>query len=174
MKGKRNFSQGGSRAFWCHFLVTLVGPTGLFFLTGCVSPQLEEDRRTVSRLGLQESSVETKVERGEALMIEDILALHEAGAETGFIQRAVERGGGVYSLQTEDLERLREAGVADSLINYLLRTPFSGAEGARRPPHFYPYPYYRSGFHPGSHLFYFHRFGHYRPHSFYHRRHHYW
>lgn len=97
--------------------------------------------------------VKEKMVEGLPLKLEEVGELGESGLSQEIILKALRSAGGSYQLLTRDIDRLRAAGLADEVLDYLLSTP------ARRPlyyPYLYSYPsfyhrdYYYDSHHYGS------------------------
>lgn len=82
-----------------------------------------------------------KMKHGDPLELGDIIELSRRGLPTHFIIEYLHDTYFVYHLTPEDEQRLKSAGVAQNIIEYLLATP--GMFGPRIGPHPYgPYgPY---------------------------------
>lgn len=61
-----------------------------------------------------------KVERGQQLSVNDVIALHKSGLGDRKIMDLIDRTGSVYDLSTSQVHRLERAGVSDRVINYMM------------------------------------------------------
>jgi hypothetical protein len=95
--------------------------------------------------------------------LEEIVELNQNGAPDEIIIRALAGSRAVYKLNTADVQRLRQAGVSDAIIDFTLasRVRYAGAA--------YRYPRYHYGYYD------YPRYGSFRyrsyPYRYYHRRH---
>ena len=103
-----------------------------FFLTACgLSEQQKADYASVQRSGVS-SAVYDKMMHGDNLSVYDIKALARAHVNDGIILRYLRDQGTVYDLNSDDVTGLREAGVSQSIVDYMLQTPRTYA------PDYYP------------------------------------
>ena len=103
-------------------------------LAGCgLSDQQIADYASVQRSGVS-PAIYDKMVHGDALSLFDIKALARAHVNDGIVIRYLRDQGTVYYLTSDDVTGLRKAGVSQSVVDYMLRTP--GAYGPG------PYPYY--------------------------------
>lgn len=63
-----------------------------------------------------------RVDNGEQLSIHDIISLHQAGVSDDKIIELIQKTNSRYMLNTYKIDRLKEAGVSDRVINYMLNT----------------------------------------------------
>jgi len=77
----------------------------------------EEDRANVNSTSPNTSK---KLDRGERLSVNDIIALHEAGISDQKIIALIDKTDSHYTLSTSDIHRLENAGVSDKVINYMM------------------------------------------------------
>ena len=63
-----------------------------------------------------------RVDNGEQLSINDIISLHNAGVSDSKIIELIQKTNSRYTLNTYKIQRLREAGVSDTVINYMMQT----------------------------------------------------
>ena len=104
-------------------LLVLVVP--LLFTACGLSPQQKADYARVQSSGVS-SAVYDKMVHGDDLSLYDIKALTRAGVSDGVILRYLRDHGTVYYLNSGDVADLRRAGVSQSIVDYMLRTPGSG------------------------------------------------
>lgn len=78
------------------------------------------------RHALDNSSPQTlqKVDRGEQLSIEDVKKMSEAGISEEKIIATIHSTGSIYHLSTSDVEELKNAGVSQRIIDYMLKTAY--------------------------------------------------
>jgi hypothetical protein len=104
-------------------------------LAACgLSEQQKADYASVGRSGVS-SAIYDKMVHGDALSLYDIKALARAHVSDGVILRYLRDQSTVYLLNTADVENLRDAGVSQSIVDYMLATPHI------YPPNVYPAPY---------------------------------
>jgi hypothetical protein len=106
-------------------------------LAGCgLSDEQKADYASVQRSGVS-SAIYDKMVHGDPLSINDIISLSQARVSDGVIVRYIRDQGTVYALNGQDFERLHQAGVSPSVVDYMARTGYPGP---------YPYgPYYGPG-----------------------------
>jgi hypothetical protein len=123
------------------------------FLAACgLSDQQKADYARVQQSGVS-SAVYDKMMHGDDLSLYDIKALSRAHVSDGIILRYLRDQNTVYYLSSGDVSSLRNAGVSQSIVDYMLRSPQYNAGppvvvgvgygpywgGPWGPP--YPYPY---------------------------------
>ena len=92
-------------------------------LTACgLSEQQKADYASVQRSGVS-SAVYDKMVHGDDLSLYDIKALARAGVSDGVTLRYLRNSGTTYYLNSDDVAGLRKAGVSQSIVDYMLRTP---------------------------------------------------
>lgn len=92
-------------------------------LTACgLSDQQKADYASVQRSGVS-SAVYDKMVHGDDLSLYDIKALARAGVSDGVTLRYLRNSGATYYLNSDDVAGLRKAGVSQSIVDYMLRTP---------------------------------------------------
>ena len=127
------------------------------FLAACgLSEQQKADYAKVQQSGVS-SAVYDKMMHGDDLSLYDIKALSRAHVSDGIILRYLRDRNTVYMLSSSDVTSLRNAGVSQSIVDYMLQTPRIYAYppvtigvGYGYGPYwgdpfwgpYYPYPYY--------------------------------
>jgi hypothetical protein len=92
-------------------------------LTACgLSDQQKADYARVQASGVS-SAVYDKMVHGDDLSLYDIKALSRAGVSDGIILRYLRDQNTTYFLNSDDVSGLRKAGVSQSIVDYMLRTP---------------------------------------------------
>ncbi len=73
---------------------------------------------------LQRESPRTyhRVDNGEELSVNDIISLHRAHVSDAKIIELIDKTGSSYRLNTYQIDRLKKAGVSDTVINYMMNT----------------------------------------------------
>ena len=121
-----------------------------FLLTACgLSDQQKADYASVQRSGVSSATYD-KMLHGDALSISDIENLAHARVNDGVVLRYLRNQGTIYTLNSNDVIRLRQAGVSQSVIDYMLQT----ARYYDSDPYFYDYPYAYDPFWYGPYGFY--------------------
>lgn len=129
-------------------------------LAACgLSDQEKADYDSVQRSGVS-SAIYDKMVHGDPLSLYDIKALSRARVSDGIILRYMRNAGTIYVLNSDDVQGLRNAGVSQSIVDYMLQTqrlysppptvgigigPYYGPYGPYGPywgPYPYPPPYY--------------------------------
>jgi hypothetical protein len=92
-------------------------------LTACgLSEQEKADYASVERSGVSSATYD-KMIHGDALSLYDIKALARARVNDGVILRYLRDRGTIYTLNSADVQDLRNAGVSQSIVDYMLQTP---------------------------------------------------
>lgn len=120
-----------------YLLVILVAIVGVFS-SGCATAARRNTALAAAQYGA-DVSVLDKLERGARLTYTDIEELGRRGVPENVILAHLERRDDAYRLTTTQVIRLREAGVSDGVIDYLL------ASRERRT--YYPAYAYSYGYH---------------------------
>lgn len=79
----------------------------------------DQDRESVQQ---QNPRTLKRVDNGEELSVHDIISLHKAGVQDAKIIELIQKTGSRYNLTTYKIERLKNAGVSDTVINYMMNT----------------------------------------------------
>jgi hypothetical protein len=134
------------------------------FLAACgLSDQQKADYARVQQSGVS-SAIYDKMMHGDDLSLYDIKSLSRAHVSDGIILRYLRDHNTVYVLSSGDVSSLRSAGVSQSIVDYMLRTPqYYGpygdpafSIGVGYGPYWggpywggygYPYPYYHRHWH---------------------------
>jgi outer membrane lipoprotein SlyB len=83
------------------------------------------DREQEARLKAQAPQTYTRVEQGSPLSIADVKALAKAGISEEVIVSQIKASRTIFHLSAADIIDLRDAGVPDKVINYMIDTPAS-------------------------------------------------
>lgn len=75
---------------------------------------------------LQHESPRTmnKIDRGEQLSMRDIERMSQAGISDNKIIGAIHSTGSIYHLSTSDVQELKDNGVSQRVIDFMLQTPY--------------------------------------------------
>jgi hypothetical protein len=97
------------------------------FLAGCgLSEQQKVDLSSVQASGVPPATYD-KMVHGDDLSLSDVCALERAHVDEGIILRYMRSRDSIYELSSNDLTRLKDAGVSQSLIDYMQQTAASHA-----------------------------------------------
>jgi outer membrane lipoprotein SlyB len=93
------------------------------------------DQEQNARLRAQAPQTYVKVDQGQPLSVVDVKALAKAGISEDVIISQIQNSHTVYHLSTADIIDLRDSGVSDKVVNYMINTPgtVSDAPGAAQP-----------------------------------------
>jgi outer membrane lipoprotein SlyB len=81
------------------------------------------DREQEARLKAQAPQTYVKVDQGQPLAIADVKAMAKAGISEDVIINQINNSRTVYHLSAADIIDLRDAGVTDKVVNYMIDTP---------------------------------------------------
>jgi len=87
---------------------------------GLVGAALDEQDRQI----MERRSPRTidRMDRGEPLTISDVIKLSQGGVSDDTIIRYIRESGTTYNLSQSQIDRMREAGVSQRVINYMVDT----------------------------------------------------
>jgi hypothetical protein len=105
-------------------------------LAGCGT--LSHQDKAVLQAQQVPPDVYNKMLYGDPLSLEDVITLSERAVPPGLITHYMDGISTVYILRKKDVQRLRSAGVDESVIAYMLSTAPQYGPGPYPP---YPYPY---------------------------------
>ena len=117
--GENNHNAGGGAA---------IGAAAGLLLGGLIGNS--EDQAQAARLRAQAPQTYTRVEQGQPLSIPDIKALARAGISDEVIVSQIKNSRTVFRLSAADIIDLRDAGVTDKVVNYMINTPSTAPESA--------------------------------------------
>jgi len=138
-----------------------------------LSPEGQQARQELETNGIP-PMITKKMLDGEVLTLADIEDLGRYKASEATVLKYLQASSAIYILNSDDVNRLQQAGVGKTVIDYMLATPNQRpVQVVRRYRSYYPYPYYDpwwgySGFYPYSyyspHYYHHHHYGggHYR------------
>lgn len=105
-------------------------------------PFLQLPEQKAARAEVEASSLapalKGKMLRGDPLSLAQVEEVGPAGLNPELVIKCLRTSGGSYALLTKDIDRLRAAGLADSVLDYLLTTR------SRRAPYYFPALYFGS------------------------------
>jgi len=81
------------------------------------------DQEQNARLRAQAPQTYARVDQGQPLSVADVKALAKAGIGEDVIINQIKNSRTVYHLSTADIIDLRDSGVSDKVINYMINTP---------------------------------------------------
>jgi hypothetical protein len=121
-----------------------------FALSACgLSDQQKADYASVSRSGVS-SAIYDKMVHGDPLSVGDVISLSQARVSDGVIVRYIRDHGTIYVLNGNQIDRLHNAGVSPSVIDFMVQSgspgfygygPYGpGPYGPGPGPYFYPPP----------------------------------
>jgi hypothetical protein len=84
------------------------------------------DQEEQARLKAQAPQTYQRVEQGQPLSVVDIKALAKSGISEDIIISQIRASRSVYRLSTADIIDLRDAGVSNKVIDFMINTPSSG------------------------------------------------
>jgi hypothetical protein len=95
-------------------------------ITDSLQPWLQLPGQKAARAEIEASTLspalKEKMLHGDALPLSEIEILSQAGLSENLILNYLRSSGGSYELLTKDIDLLRDAGLTDSVIDYLLTT----------------------------------------------------
>lgn len=91
-------------------------------LGACATTRHYEQFTEAARLHAVDQHIVSKLAAGERLNLDDIVGLSEKAYPPDTLIAYLRLQGGVYHLKSEDVSRLRKAGVSSTVIDYLLET----------------------------------------------------
>ncbi len=99
----------------------LIGGAAGALLGGAIGQSMDiEERR---RLEAQSHATVVRIEQGQALSLADIKAMARAGLSDDTIINQIRNTRSVYRLSTSEIIELKDAGVSEVVINYMINTP---------------------------------------------------
>lgn len=81
------------------------------------------DQEQNARLRAQAPQTYVKVDQGQPLAVADVKALAKAGISEDVIISQIQNSHTVYHLSAADIIDLRDSGVSDRVVNYMINTP---------------------------------------------------
>jgi outer membrane lipoprotein SlyB len=91
------------------------------------------DQEQNARLRAQAPQTYVKVDQGQPLQVVDVEALVKAGVSDDVIISQIQTSHTVYHLAASDIIGLRNSGVSDRVINFMINTPATIGAGAGTP-----------------------------------------
>jgi outer membrane lipoprotein SlyB len=101
----------------------LIGAVIGAFAGGLIGNAIDQDQQ--ARLRAQAPQTYVRVEQGQPLSVADVKALARAGINDDVIISQIRNSRTVYHLSAPDIIDLRDSGVSNRVINYMINTPSS-------------------------------------------------
>jgi len=92
------------------------------------------DQRQRDYLRTQAPQTYARVDQGQPLTVEDVKALARAGISEDVIINQIRSSHTVYHLSAADIIDLRDSGVTDKVVNFMINTPNSQGGNSAVPP----------------------------------------
>jgi hypothetical protein len=107
-----------------------------------LSPEGQQARQELETNGIP-PMITKKMLDGEVLALADIEDLGRYKVSEAIILKYLQTSGAIYILNSDDVNRLQQAGVSKAVSDYMLATPNQRpVQVVRRYRSYYPYPYY--------------------------------
>ena len=117
--GENNHSAGGGAA---------IGAAAGLLLGGLIGNASDQEQH--ERLRAQAPQTYVRVEQGTPLGLADVKALSRAGISDDVIVSQIKNSHTIFRLSAADIIDLRDAGVTDKVVNYMINTPGTAPESA--------------------------------------------
>jgi outer membrane lipoprotein SlyB len=88
------------------------------------------DQEQQARLRAQAPQTYARVDQGQPLSIADVKAMAKAGISEEVIINQIQASHTVFRLSAADIIDLRDAGVTDKIVNFMINTPNTAGAGA--------------------------------------------
>ncbi len=88
---------------------------------GLIGSSLDEQER--ARLRAQAPQTYTRIDQGQPLQVADVTAMSKAGIKDELIISQIRNSHSVYHLSASEIIELRDAGVSQKVIEYMINTP---------------------------------------------------
>lgn len=121
--GGNNHNAGGGAA---------IGAAAGLILGGLIGNAADQEQR--ERLRAQAPQTYQRVEQGQPLSLADVKALSRAGIADDVIVSQIKNSHTVFRLSAADIIDLRDAGVTDKVVNYMINTPSTAPESSVATP----------------------------------------
>src|ERR1051325_7774390 len=95
------------------------------------------DQEEQERLRAEAPQTYVRVEQAQPLAVADVKALAKAGLSDDVILSQIQNTRSVYHLSVDDIIDLRNSGVSDKVIQYMINSPGAAASA---PPEVVPQP----------------------------------
>ena len=116
----------------------LIGAAAGAIAGGLIGHLVDQDQER--RLRAQAPQTYERVDQGTPLSLADVKALAKAGIAEDVIINQIRNSRTIFHLSAPDIIELRDAGVGDKVINYLINTPTTVAAAAASQPRYVAQP----------------------------------
>jgi outer membrane lipoprotein SlyB len=99
----------------------LIGAAAGVIAGGLIGNSMDQQQQ--ARLRAQSPQTYARVDQGQPLSVADVKALAKAGISEDVIINQIQNSRTIYHLSTADIIDLRDAGVTDKIVNYMINTP---------------------------------------------------
>ncbi len=99
----------------------LLGAAAGALAGGLIGNSMDQEQQ--ARLRAQSPQTYVRVDQGQPLSVADVKALAKAGINEDVIINQIKSSRTVYHLSAADIIDLRDAGVTDKVVNYMINTP---------------------------------------------------
>jgi outer membrane lipoprotein SlyB len=106
----------------------LMGAAAGALAGGLIGNSMDQQQR--ARLREQSPQTYARVDQGQPLSVADVKALAIAGISEEVIINQIKSSRTIYRLSTTDIIDLRDAGVTDKVVNYMINTPSTAGAAA--------------------------------------------
>ena len=117
--GGNNHNAGGGAA---------IGAASGMLLGGLIGNSADQEQR--ERLRAQAPQTYTRAEQGQPLSLADVKALAHAGISEDVIISQIKNSHTIFRLSAADIIDLRDSGVNDKVVNYMINTPTTAPNSA--------------------------------------------
>ncbi len=91
------------------------------------------DQEQNARLRAEAPQTYIKVDQGQPLAVADVKAMAKAGVSEDVIISQIQNSRTIYHLSAADIIDLRDSGVTDKVVNYMINTPSTISDAAPAP-----------------------------------------
>jgi outer membrane lipoprotein SlyB len=106
----------------------LIGAAAGAIAGGLIGNSMDQEQQ--ARLRQQAPQTYVKVDQGQPLSVADVKALAKAGISEDVVISQIRNSHTIYHLSTADIIDLRDAGVTDKVVNYMINTPSTAGDTA--------------------------------------------
>ena len=92
------------------------------------------DREQAARLQAQAPQTYVRMDQGSPLSLADVEALAKAGISEDVIISQIQNSRAVFHLSAADIIHLRDAGLSDKVVNFMINTPTTVGATSEAPP----------------------------------------
>ena len=106
----------------------LIGVAAGAIAGGLIGNSMDQEQQ--ARLRQQAPQTYVRMDQGQPLSVADVKALAKAGISEDVIISQIRNSHTVYHLSAADIIDLRDAGVTDKVVNYMINTPSTAGAAA--------------------------------------------